>query len=92
MLVDTHCHLGAEQFDDDRAEVIQHARHAGVGHIVVVADSQPATDQAIALARRFGLSATAGVHPHEASTWNPDVAAKIAAALNDPHVVAVGET
>ncbi len=92
MLVDTHCHLGAEQFRDDRAEVVQRARHAGVAHVVVVADSQPATDQAIALARRFGLSATAGVHPHEASTWNPDVAAKIAAALNDPRVVAVGET
>ncbi len=92
MLVDTHCHLGAEQFNDDRAEVVQRARIAGVGHVVVVADSQPATEQAIALARQFDLSATAGVHPHEASTWNPEVAAKIEAALNDPHVVAVGET
>ena len=92
MLVDTHCHLGAEQFNDDRAEVVQRARSAGVGHVVVVADSQPATEQAIALARQFDLSATAGVHPHEASTWNPEVAAKIEAALNDPHVVAVGET
>ncbi len=92
MLVDTHCHLGAEQFNDDRAEVVQRARSAGVGHVVVVADSQPATEQAIALALRFDLSATAGVHPHEASTWNPEVAAKIEAVLNDPHVVAVGET
>ncbi len=92
MLVDTHCHLGAEQFNDDRAEVVQRARRAGVGHVVVVADSQPATERAIALARQFDLSATAGVHPHEASTWNPEVAGKIEAALNDPHVVAVGET
>ncbi len=72
--------------------MVQRARSAGVGHVVVVADSQPATEQAIALARKFDLSATAGVHPHEASTWDPDVAAKIEAALDDPDVVAVGET
>ena len=92
MLVDTHCHLGADQFNEDRAEVVGRARAAGVDHIVIVADSQPASMQAIALAQRFDLSATAGVHPHEASTWNVEVAAKTEEALNDSHVVAVGET
>ena len=92
MLVDTHCHLGADQFDADRAEVVERARAAGVEHIVVVADSQPATLQAIQLAEHYDLSATAGVHPHEASTWNADVAAKTEEALGHPKVVAVGET
>ncbi len=92
MLVDTHCHLGAEQFDSDRSEVVRRAREAGVDHIVVVADSEPATRRAIALARELNLSATAGVHPHEASSWNPRVAAAIEAALGDRQVVAVGET
>ena len=92
MLVDTHCHLGAAQFETDRAEVVQRARQATVDHIVVVADSEPATQQAIELARTFNLSATAGVHPHEASSWTPEVAAAIATALEDPAVVAVGET
>ena len=92
MLVDTHCHLGADQFDEDRTEVVGRAWAAGVEHIIVVADSEPDTTQAIELARRFDLSATAGVHPHEASAWNSNVAAKIETALNNPLVVAVGET
>lgn len=92
MLVDTHCHLGDARFDDDRAAVVTRARAAGVGHIIIVADSAPATDHARALADAFDLSATAGVHPHEASSWSPEVADRIAAALEDPRVVAVGET
>lgn len=35
MLVDTHCHLDAEEFDPDRAEVIARAREAGVAAFVV---------------------------------------------------------
>ncbi len=92
MLVDTHCHLGDGRFDPDRDTVVARAREAGVGHIVVIADSADATDLAISLARTFACSATAGVHPHEASSWNVDTAERIAAALDDPRVVALGET
>lgn len=63
-----------------------------MGQIVVIAESVPASRRAIALAREFGLCATAGVHPHEASSWSSRSAALVADALSDPHVVAVGET
>ncbi len=92
MLVDTHCHLGDERFDPDRPAVVARARQAGVGHVLVIADSAPATEHAIQLARQFDLSATAGVHPHGASSWSDEVAARIDAALADPTVVALGET
>ncbi len=92
MLVDTHCHLGDARFDADRDAVVARARASGVGHVVVIADTADATDKAIALARAYGLSATAGVHPHEASSWSGDVPARIVAALDDPLVLAVGET
>jgi TatD DNase family protein len=91
VLVDTHCHLGDPQFDDDRPAVVKRAHGMGVGHIVVIADSANATRQAIELALQFGQSATAGVHPHEATTWSPQVAEQIEHALSDPVVVAVGE-
>ena len=92
MLVDTHCHLGDSKFDEDREAVVDRARTAGVRQIVVVADSATATDRAIDVARTFGLHATAGVHPHEASTWTPETAARIEARLSHERVVAVGET
>lgn len=92
MLVDTHCHLGDAAFDEDRSEVLARARAAGVRHVIVVADSVEATAQARALAAAHGLSATAGVHPHQASSWSPEARDAVAAALSDPAVVAVGET
>ncbi len=92
MLVDTHCHLGDPQFDADRDAVLSRAREGGVSHIVVIADSLGTSRTALTLAARPGLSATAGVHPHVASSWNPDVASQIGELLSHPAVVAVGET
>lgn len=92
MLVDTHCHLGDPCFDADRDAVLDRARQTRVGHVIIIADSVETTTQAIALAERYELSATVGVHPHVASTWTDEVAARIAAALDHPTVVAVGET
>jgi TatD DNase family protein len=92
VLVDTHCHLGDAAFDGDRADVVVRARAAGVGHVVIVAESPDATIRARQLARDLGWSATAGVHPHEARRWNADARATVEDALADPAVVAVGET
>jgi len=92
VLVDTHCHLGDAMFDADRDAVLSRAREGGVAHIVVIADALASSRTAVALASRHGLSATAGVHPHVASEWSPDVARQIGAVLSDPAVVAVGET
>lgn len=33
--IDSHCHLDAEEFDQDRAEVIQNAKDAGVEYIII---------------------------------------------------------
>jgi len=92
VLVDTHCHLGDAAFDEDRDDVVARARAAGVGHVVIVAESPEATTRARALAAELGWSATAGVHPHEAHRWNAAARATVEAALADPTVVAVGET
>jgi TatD DNase family protein len=92
VLIDTHCHLTDGQFDADRAEVVTRARAAGVGHVVVVADQVASSAEAVAVARAFGLSATVGVHPHEAASWSVGTAARIEALLDEPEVVAVGET
>ncbi|HET8762937.1 MAG TPA: TatD family hydrolase [Gemmatimonadales bacterium] len=92
MLVDTHCHLGDPAYDPDRAEVAVRAWDAGVGHVVVVGDARESSDRALDLVRGNGrLSATAGVHPHVASTWSPQTAAWLRERLQCPEVVAAGE-
>ena len=92
-LVDTHCHLGDAAFEPDRDDVLTRARAAGIGHVVAIGESLAGSERAVALARdRQGLSATAGVHPHEAREWSPATAARVRALLAAPEVVAVGET
>lgn len=64
MLVDSHCHLDADAFDEDRDAVIARARTAGVGRQVL-----PAVDAAgwpklrEVCARGPGLFAAYGLHP-----------------------------
>ena len=92
MLVDTHCHLADPAFDADRRVVLGRARAAGVAHVVAVGESPARAEAAIALARTIpGVSATAGVHPHEAAAWSADAEAWVNQVLADPVVVAAGE-
>src|SRR5256884_303471 len=66
---------------------------AGVGHVVVVGASLPDSERAVALAQAHaGLSATAGIHPHEARHWSAAAAARLRDLLALPEVVALGET
>ncbi len=57
----------------------------------MIADSAPSITRAVELAHTHKISATAGVHPHVASSWNSQTAAAVRAAIEDPAVVAVGE-
>jgi TatD DNase family protein len=93
LVVDAHCHLGDAAFDLDRDAALERARAAGVGHIVVIGTTLADSERSAGLAERVpGLSATAGVHPHEARDWSPDSGARLAALLALPAVVALGET
>jgi TatD DNase family protein len=60
---------------------------------VVIADTVGRSEHACALAAKTpGLSATAGVHPHEASSWSDDARRRVNDLLAAPEAVAVGET
>jgi TatD DNase family protein len=96
-LVDSHCHLGDAAFDADRGEVLARAAGAGLEAVVVVADSVPESERCLALAGQgveagLRLVATAGVHPHRASSFDAAAAEALERLLASPLVVAVGET
>ena len=92
MLIDTHCHLAADAFAADLDAVLERAWAAGVGHLVVIGEQPETVEQAVALAGRDSrISATAGLHPHEASRWTADLAEWLRRQLADPRVVAAGE-
>jgi TatD DNase family protein len=68
MLIDSHCHLDAKRFDDDRAAMIGRAREAGVQRMVTIGCDVANSVRALGLAATHpDIFATAGVHPHEAA-------------------------
>ncbi|HZD38129.1 MAG TPA: TatD family hydrolase, partial [Actinomycetes bacterium] len=91
MLVDTHCHL--HMLEEGVEQALGRARAAGVGHVVDVGVDLESSRTAAATAGRFdGVSASAGVHPHDAVTLTPETLRALRDLLADERVVAVGET
>ena len=93
ILVDSHAHLDAPQFEADLQQVLQRAAADGVAAIVTVGGDVTSSHAAVALARRHPrVFAAVGIHPHEAAGTGADQIREIAALAALPEVVAVGET
>ncbi|MCK6532264.1 MAG: TatD family hydrolase [Polyangiaceae bacterium] len=97
-LIEIGVNLGHRQFAHDRDQVLARARAAGVRHQVVTGTSVAGSRAALALARAHpDLSSTAGVHPHDAKSFDSGTLAvlrELAAARADGDrrlVVAIGE-
>jgi TatD DNase family protein len=93
VLVDIGANLAHDSFEADREAVLARARGAGVVALVVTGSTIADSERAIALCRLHPgrLRATAGVHPHHATTLADADAGRLAALLADPLVVAAGE-
>ncbi len=64
-----------------------------MSHVVVIGESLQGSARAATLTRgTSGLSATAGIHPHEAREWSDAARDHVRALLAAPEMVAVGET
>jgi TatD DNase family protein len=92
-LVDSHCHLQADPFDDDLDLVIGDARLAGLERMLVPGWDAPSSTRALELIERFPwLDAAAGIHPHAAAAADEADWERIVALSADPRVRAIGET
>ncbi len=92
-LVDSHCHLNAEHFTADAAEVLAAAEAAGVERILVPGWDVASCRRALALVERLPrLRVAVGVHPHAAAEVDADAWKGIVAMAADPRVAAIGET
>jgi TatD DNase family protein len=91
-LVDTHAHLTDRRFAGDLDAVLERARAAGVGGIIVsgydLASSRAAVDLA---AGHEDVWATVGIHPHDARFATRQALAEVERLARRPRVVAIGE-
>jgi TatD DNase family protein len=92
-LIDIGANLTHDSFDRDRDAVLERAAASGVRRLIVTGTSVAASAQAAALAesRPGRLYATAGIHPHHAGELDAGSVDALAALLESPAVVAVGE-
>lgn len=92
-LIDIGVNLTHDSFDRDRSEVIERGTAAGIERLIVTGTSVTSSVQALDLAatRPGLLFATAGIHPHHASDFDPHSLAALAELLESPLAVAVGE-
>ncbi|HYJ45583.1 MAG TPA: TatD family hydrolase [Pyrinomonadaceae bacterium] len=81
MFVDSHAHIDGEEYDEDRDEVVERAREAGVRAILNVGTGDPhsgAFERAVEVAERYeGIYAAVGVHPHDARLFDEAAARRI---------------
>lgn len=97
-LVDIGLNLGSARFNQDRTEVLQRAREAGIAKTIVTGTSVEASVQALELCQRYAaeypgmLYATVGIHPHDASTWKDDTLRRLRGLVQNARAVAIGET
>lgn len=76
-VIDTHTHLDAEEFDEDRAEAFARARDAGVGKVFLPAIDVKTTHAVLALSREYPGYAypMIGLHPEEVKAdWKDQLA------------------
>jgi TatD DNase family protein len=93
-LVDSHCHLDDDKFAADRAAVIERAHAAGVDCMMAIGtgNGPPDLEVAIRLADAYpSIVATVGVHPHDAAKATAATFEHLAALLDHPRVLAIGE-
>ncbi|AOK29309.1 MULTISPECIES: TatD family hydrolase [Burkholderia] len=96
MWIDTHCHLDAAEFDDDRARVADAAREAGVSRIVIpgVARDNFTAVRELAHATAGGAYAL-GIHPiytpHARDADLERLRMEVEVSLDDPRFVGIGE-
>lgn len=92
-MIDSHCHLSADDFAQDIDAVIAGARHAGIIRMITISDEQSDFEKCRLIAEKYEhIFYTVGVHPHHAKTVNMERDLPlIRAALSHPKCCGVGE-
>ncbi|MBW2361862.1 MAG: TatD family hydrolase [Deltaproteobacteria bacterium] len=94
MWLDSHCHVTADDFSEDRTAALDRAEADAVEAFIGIGSGYgiQQNQRAVALAEQDSrVFATVGVHPHEASELDDATRERLLAWLGHPRVVGIGE-
>ena len=91
MLVDSHCHLDFNDFEDDFEDILLRAKENGVTAMLNAGNNVNELDNQLALSEKYPFIYTAvGVHPDNASEYENITAEDLIAKTKHKKVVAIG--
>ena len=89
MIVDTHCHLDDERYNDDLEEVLDHARQKGVEKFIIPGADPESLERAVEIAEQYeSVYFAVGVHPYDAKNYDRSTLEKY---VTHPKCIAIGE-
>jgi TatD DNase family protein len=91
-MIDTHCHLDFDVYDNRRDEIVAETNAAGVHTIINIGVDRDSSVRSVELADTYdSVYAAVGVHPHDAKTLTDEVEHKLRELAHRKRVVAIGE-
>ncbi|MEO0635525.1 MAG: TatD family hydrolase [Pseudomonadota bacterium] len=91
-LVDSHCHLDFDAFDEDRDAVIARAEAAGVQRMVTICTRVRQFERIHSVAMAYpNVFCSVGTHPHNAAEETDVTVDELVELAGQPKVVAIGE-
>jgi TatD DNase family protein len=92
MFIDTHCHLHAQEFDDEREKIIQRAIQHQVSSLITVGTDYVSSIKSLQYADQFAVVyAAVGLHPNDLKNILESDLDKVKALALHKKAVAIGE-
>mgnify|MGYP003309029256 CR=1 FL=1 len=91
-MLDSHCHLDDAAIYEDRKQVVEEAKEAGVSLMVTIGCDLESSKKAVAIAHEFdGVYAAVGFHPQNLENISDEALDEIRKLASDSKVIAIGE-
>lgn len=92
MLIDTHCHINFNAYDEDRDALIQRASGVGVSLIINPAIDLDTGEQILKLVEQYdGIYGAVGIHPNSTADFTMSQIEAIRQQSQHTKIVAIGE-
>ncbi len=88
-MIDSHCHLGIDDFKQDIEGALKRAKEQGISHILTVACDYNQIDDLLHMAKYEGVCTAFGIHPENAEHFDFEKTKKIFETY--PFISALGE-
>ena len=96
MLIDSHCHIDGDRFEDDRKDVIENAKSVGVELMLNIGTGSPQNnsfEKTVELTEKYDcVYGAVGIHPHDASEYDKAIEERLENLLtSNKKLIAWGE-